>query len=901
MAFNNRRSWRLKFIDIDSSFSINETVSAINGYIAARAPKGTQRGTYFTPGNAQGIDALMGVGSAHWPDLLEAKAFNAEYPLYISAPPGSSAAYPSRLGGFYITNRGIYNFYGVTDLIELEDNSGNAFLTAVQPGEEVFFDADFEGSETKITIGAPDFASGTDWTSDDGIVRLVHTEDEYYLTLEKNRRLNVSAIEHMPMRNGLVPLASDIMTFWGDNDNDSQWSFQGQSATLRNFGFTFNPQDVDRNALRAWLGNTIFDYFSPTEGSSISDITEFHTLLRNGWLAIDGGRDVLSIPFRLQDIITLLVNIQDETYCYFAQKSCTEIPTTIRISDIGYDKYRYDTMFPYAPTDPASFAANGMFSIEATLTDELRAELKEHTHVALYNVARPQDGVIAIGELVEENGIIQYRNVTAQFVTTFFACSRHLVSFNEHVFHKIFQVISATEIRHLITEEESIALHGPINGPMNYEAGFAAGLSAPRNVNFNQISLSCSEEVHPGRTTSGGEFTGSLDENGRNTFGVENFWPLMLPDDAVSFIVVRVLRKFGDNINDHDETGFWNHKRIIDPFDIDGDGNTPRERTFQIVGDRYVTLINLMNQMELRTGGIWRDEYYEIIRDALHEGLLPEYDDVYIYMEPTGQEIFKSDLLALSNIGDKLAAVISPKILQPNARGVFTDAMAQRTIVNSRGSQSSNALYAGEFEYYDPVARKRYWCQPIGDVGKNIARIIEFKLGGWAPAWTNISGNLGGQLGRSVIRSRYQFEDEATRTLDTRGINPIVFNSENGVMIVSHRTTQDATNMSDWCFLGHSLSFQLCKREIRNDVMIPQIMKPINEYWMGIRQMQVDGILSRRTSGTSPIWAMAVCDIMGQNTPHTKAQRNFVIRATVRVNVFSESVTLILENVHQTM
>jgi hypothetical protein len=83
--------------------------------------------------------------------------------------------------------------------------------------------------------------------------------------------------------------------------------------------------------------------------------------------------------------------------------------------------------------------------------------------------------------------------------------------------------------------------------------------------------------------------------------------------------------------------------------------------------------------------------------------------------------------------------------------------------------------------------------------------------------------------------------------------------------------------------------------------MIPQILKPINEYWMGIRQMQVDGILAKRTSGTSPIWATAICDIAGQNTPYTKAQRNFVIRVTVKVNVFSETVTLILENVAQTM
>jgi hypothetical protein len=68
---------------------------------------------------------------------------------------------------------------------------------------------------------------------------------------------------------------------------------------------------------------------------------------------------------------------------------------------------------------------------------------------------------------------------------------------------------------------------------------------------------------------------------------------------------------------------------------------------------------------------------------------------------------------------------------------------------------------------------------------------------------------------------------------------------------------------------------------------------------MGLRQTQVEGILAKRTGGASPIWSYGVCDIVGQNTPMTKAQRNFVIKVDVRVTVFSETVTLILENLAQ--
>ena len=110
MAFVNRQTWRCKFIDIDESFRIRTQDEQLIGWMACRAPKGNTRATYFPSGNAGAIDALMGVGSANWPDLLEAKAFNAEYPIYISAPPGGSSAYPSYLGGFYITRNGLYKF-----------------------------------------------------------------------------------------------------------------------------------------------------------------------------------------------------------------------------------------------------------------------------------------------------------------------------------------------------------------------------------------------------------------------------------------------------------------------------------------------------------------------------------------------------------------------------------------------------------------------------------------------------------------------------------------------------------------------------------------------------------------------------------------------------------------------
>ena len=119
-------------------------------------------------------------------------------------------------------------------------------------------------------------------------------------------------------------------------------------------------------------------------------------------------------------------------------------------------------------------------------------------------------------------------------------------------------------------------------------------------------------------------------------------------------------------------------------------------------------------------------------------------------------------------------------------------------------------------------------------------------------------------------------------------------------MCVSSKTTQDPNNVTDWSEVGHVLAFLLCKREIRDNVMRQQIKKPIDDYWMGVRQTQVEAILDKRTVGSNKIWAKAVCDIAGVNTDKTKAMRKFMIQVRVKVNVFSEYVVLTFINESQT-
>src|SRR5574344_2167586 len=122
----------------------------------------------------------------------------------------------------------------------------------------------------------------------------------------------------------------------------------------------------------------------------------------------------------------------------------------------------------------------------------------------------------------------------------------------------------------------------------------------------------------------------------------------------------------------------------------------------------------------------------------------------------------------------KMTTIISPKII---TKAEFNNP----STIAVAGRLTGTAQYVGEFQVKDAYTGKKYWCQPIGDVGINLCRIIEKKLGGWAPMWNNITGGLGGQLNRSVLKAKWHFTDSATKILDEKGLNPIIYNSDDGL------------------------------------------------------------------------------------------------------------------------
>lgn len=896
MAFVNRQTWRCIFIDIDESFVIRTQDEKVIGFMACRAPKGNTRATYFPSGNAGAIDALMGVGSSNWPDLLEAKAFNEEYPLYISAPAGDSKAYPSYLGGFYLTRNGLYKFYRVKSKDELREGTGGAFKVKVVPTLEYEFLPDFKNKKTVIEVSGPEIPDYTPTAAQPGYGFFSMKKDEnaidYTISFKKPSSLNVTAIDYDIMRDGKVAPTGTDTTYW--DDEDGAWSFSGNTATLTNFGFNYTDEQKASgfNPLKDWIGKTAYN---AVEGNAEG----LARLLIDGYFT--DGDDIISIAFGLTGLFSYQVDIHDDVYAYFMQKSPTETKTTITIKSIGYDKYVYDKIIPYAPFDAKVFEDEEKLVVKvpgnASATDKavINDKILNSKYVVFYDDSDEDATPLYIGVLNDDDEANPYYELNDDLSTKTITFQENLIGAKLNNFHhKLYKINDASSFTRLNTLEELTEIYG-IDAKGAYEVAVANGTGAIENPNFNTIDIASSEEVYTGKTTTGGEFIGSLDPAGVNSYGNENYLEDILQDEDASFIEVRVIKKFGDDTADLDGNGFWRYNRVIDPFDADGNGSISSQKTFTIEGDRYISLVMEKNLRVGKLGGEWDASYLPIMREALEEAKMDIYDDAYLFMEPTGREELKS-LLAEINKAQTMATVISPKLLTPNEKGIITEQIANKAVVQGRINGAANAQFAGEFEVKDSVTAKKYWRKPIGSVGKMLARSMD-KMYGMVPcAWINESG-LGGQLTDfTATRARYSYEQEANKILDSKGINPIIMNGEDGIMITSNKTTQDPNFQSDWSYLNNAMSFGIVKREIRDEVMIPQIMKPINDYYMGIRQAQTEAICAKRTDMKNNYWHKVEVDVAGVNTVYTKQQRLFVIKVTIMVTPISEGVELIIHH-----
>lgn len=843
-------SFRLIFIDVDASFSIVTQASTIKGYCVVRSPKGTTEPMYFDKGATSAIHAMIGIPTADWPDIAEAIAFNREYGLYISAPAGTSEEYPSYYGGVYLTSRGIFPFFEVADKDEVN------FVTEIAIGDETTQYVK-KGKASKIEIDPSMLGSDAAGNLSQGSIKISGIDPVVFQNIDQ-LVLNFwgSDLTAAKAKVYKLVLDGDKVRYLDENDKPSE-AYIGKALSNADGTYTISLGGNNSNVTAANKGAPYFSFKNLIDFSVFADATGALTEADELSIAaalISGSAITGKTPaFRgLRDRLSWTLSVKSDTYAYFVQKSPSEKVTKLTFSNIGYDRYKYDLGLAYT--------VNATSNTTGVVTDDARD--------LFVNIKTSSAGAGVLPTGIYQKVGVTFVNVTNQYKTKYVRL-RNSANGADNADY--------TDTLRIVANDAS--------GTLTLIEVVEGGTYEPvKSIGFNSLTFNVSEEVYPGINTSGGEFTGSLSEIGKDSFGGNIYMENVLPDDSLSFVEVKVVKTFDEDLN---SKGFFEGNRVVDLF-----GPAPDIFSAYLSGQRYVTSVVNKNIADGTVGCAPRDEFVPILMDGWNEAARSKYDECYLFMEFSGEESIKPVIFSL-RATHKLSTFISPKIITK------AEFLAPETIVVS-GRSTGTAQYVGEFLVKDAYTGKKYWCKPIGDVGIKLSRIIENKLGGWAPMWNDITGGLGGQLPRDTLKAMWDFDDEAQKILDQKGLNPIVRTPKDGLMIVSQKTTQDPNSLTDWSYLGHSMAFDLCKREIRDNVMRPQIGKPNDDYWQGIRTQQTQAILDKRITGSQPIWAKATVDCASVNTDAIKAQRKFLISVKVKVNVFSEAVVLVFTNVGQT-
>ena len=887
-----RTSWRFEFVDINKSIVPEDTESTWVGFAVIRAPKGSTTAMYVPPKNPQMIERMFGYASADWPDIGEVLDFNNEYGLYISAPTVDMAEYPNYYGGVYFTKNGFIPLYRVTD------KHNPNFEMALVPGSESVSVSSFKNSKFTITaLNEPDKQAVLKITGVDPKV----FQKTNYIDLDWSTKGTFRY--RLDKKTGFIyPDATCVIDLNGQRVVCGTFQLNGSTGL---YDFTIGGDRNDQydvgtvfttvNTAEDWTKYKIPYIDFNSKAFKAADTYHYENYIENTSAAewelsssvldaiLNGGTVILTTENNkkltyetgMKDRIKFVCDIEDDVYSWHVQPSATGFKTTIQIDSIVYDKYSYTRRLYYTLAETGPDPATDTTTFAKTLTTDgyliLQAVKNETTgkikEIKVLQFVENDDEDEDEDEETESKSLGEWVDVTEDFETDMILAFETLDKTKEAlVHHKIFRVAegSLTEMT-TDSDDEDFVLQ--------------------ENVYYNSYHTVATEEDAEGEIHESGNLTGSLDEFGVDENNGEIYWSdLIEPDKSIVFAEVYVKRTFDKDL---DENGIYGGERFEDKTIV------------TVSGQRYVDYVVNLNIKDGKTGGNCTDakeaiqkKFTKIVKEGWLEAAKPKYADTSLFMDFTGLDSVRAYFPAVRTT-HYTSTIISPK----NINQQLFEKVSKIKVTNRlRGS----AQYCQELLYKDKNLRKKYYACPIGAMGVMLMRVMEGYYGGKAPMWIN-EGDVGGQIGEILLRSpleaRWDFEDLDTKTLDTKGINPILYDVDDGVMAVSHKTTE--LNAGDWSFLAHSMAFDLCKREIRDLVMKPQIGKPISPHYISLRQEKTNSILEKRTSGSNPIWSYANADLASANNDYTRAQRIFMIPVEVRVFPTSERVRLSFTNLSQ--
>ena len=416
------------------------------------------------------------------------------------------------------------------------------------------------------------------------------------------------------------------------------------------------------------------------------------------------------------------------------------------------------------------------------------------------------------------------------------------------------------------------------------------------NPEFNSYSIEGIEYDEDGLEQSTSVLSGSLDPKAETPNGQDYFFEDTFVPDQASIITQRVVRTFDEFL---DKKGFYTGYRIDGEEEMTVTGQRSLDHTIAKIKAQHAKKPNDPYNQISDTDPKLVKEVAAGIKQSLIEAQKGKYEECFFFVDPTGIDSVK-EYYSMIRTNHTMGEILSVKLIN--------DSLASKiSKVTVSGRVRGGIQICQEFLFKD-ANKTKYYSSVIGAYAAMVMKTIETTRGGRQPCWINekdVGGQLDIYLTRTPISMRWDFTDVPnpqtgakadTEILDLKGINPVILDPVDGVMVTSGVTTE--LNAGDWSRVAHTVAFDCCKREIRDNVMKPQVEKPIDDYYMDLRKQDTEKILRLRTD-TYKIWKYAACKVHEVNTEYTMAQEIFNIDVEVRVKTTSRKVKLSFTNLGQ--
>jgi hypothetical protein len=170
---------------------------------------------------------------------------------------------------------------------------------------------------------------------------------------------------------------------------------------------------------------------------------------------------------------------------------------------------------------------------------------------------------------------------------------------------------------------------------------------------------------------------------------------------------------------------------------------------------------------------------------------------------------------------------------------------------------------------------------------------------GLAPSWIDEDGH-GGQLGGGIVELVYDATETQLEAADTGQINPIIFDPQYGIMIVSDRTS--LTELSDYAFIPHSRVADYIINNILTQALPYQLTKLNDITHRALVKTKAELIINPLKPAPYNLIkdSLVVCDETNNNAS-ALARREFHLDCYVQYTLFSETIKFVFTTVGQTV